>query len=70
MTLWKTHKYMIKVKVGHHVNSKVNLRFKERSSKRHQFKLHCVAETYKKIMKDFLEDSCEQKASRKADAAE
>ena len=70
MTIWKKHKNLFKRKVGHYGSGKVKLRFKEKASKRHQRKPYGVAESHKKLMKYFLEDLCEQKVLRKADAAE
>ena len=61
---------MFKGKVKHYANSKVKTCFKEGASKRHEFKTYGVAETHQKLMKYFLEDSCDHKVLRKADTAE
>ena len=68
--LWKKHEDLFTGKVGHCTNSKVELRFKEGVRKLHQSELHGVAETHKKLMRDFMQCMCEQKVLLKEDLAE
>ena len=70
LQLWKNNEDLIKGKVGHYNKTKVKLWFKQGASKSNNYKLCAVADTHEKLMKDFLEDSCEQKVLRKVDLEE
>ena len=52
-------------KVEDYNKNEVQLKFKEGVSKRHQCQPRAVAETHKKLMKEFFEDLCEQNVLRK-----